>query len=91
MEGRAELFAARVLEIRSSGKVDAEYAIGGKVGVFWTAEEHGLKVLKVGGVKKVCSEGGLSQQSPRERTLHNTLPKKPCSTEGPPPSREHEA
>ena len=42
---KAKPFAAKVLHVHSSGKVDAVYVIDGSVGVFLTVEEHGLKLL----------------------------------------------
>ena len=63
-----ELFAAKVLTALASGKLGVEYEMGGNVGIFLTAEEHGLKVLPdtkkrkqkkpVGRMKKVCSVEG---------------------------------
>ena len=42
---QAELFDAAVIHVHSPGSVDVEYDIDGSVGVFLTAEEHGLKLL----------------------------------------------
>ena len=42
---QAKPFAAKVLHVHSSGKVDAVYDIDGSVGVFLTVEAHGLKLL----------------------------------------------
>ena len=39
------LFDAAVIHVHSPGKVDVVYDIDGSVGIFLTAEEHGLKLL----------------------------------------------
>ena len=49
----AKSFAAKVIHVHSGGKVDVVYDVDGTVGIFLTAEQHGLKLLgdeeKVGG------------------------------------------
>ena len=42
---KAKSFAAIVVNVHGPGKVDAVYDIDGSVGVFLTAEEHGLKLV----------------------------------------------
>ena len=84
---KAELFDAKVIHVHSPGKVDVVYDIGGSVGLFLTAKEHGLKLLgevkkKEGGGKKknVCSEGGCSYKV-HGRWLCDCHCRKPCSVD----------
>lgn len=85
---QAELFDAAVIHVHSPGSVDAVYDVDGSVGIFLTAEEHGLKLLgdeeKKGeekNKKKVCSVGGCANKV-HGRGLCNGHRRKPCTVDG---------
>ena len=85
---QTKTFDAAVIHVRSAGKMDVVYAIDGSVGIFLTAEEHGLKLLGdegkkegVGKKKKECSVDGCSNKA-HARDFCATHSKKPCSVDG---------
>ena len=92
---KGEPFDAKVLQIHASGKVDVQYEIDGNVGIFLTAEKHGLKVLpdkkqkkkkkkkkkQVVG-EKVCSEDACENRVHTKGLCSAHGPRKPCAVEG---------
>ena len=71
----AELFAAKVIRVHSSGKVDVVYDIDGSMGTFLTVEEHEFELLGEeetkgeGGKKKVRGEWLLEHRDVQRPTL----------------------
>ena len=63
MRWKADPFAAEVIHVHSGGKVDVVYDIDGSVGIFLTANEHGLKVMGAEDGGKPCSVDGCTAKA----------------------------